>query len=40
VVIDNKRYDVVTQGSYIEKDKMVEVIDVVGVRIVVEERQE
>ncbi len=35
-VIDNKRYDVVTQGDYIDKDSPIRVLKVEGMRIVVE----
>lgn len=35
-VIDDKRYDVVTQGDYIDKDSRIRVLKVEGVRIVVE----
>ncbi|WP_077618854.1 NfeD family protein [Bacillus sinesaloumensis] len=37
VIIDGERLDVVTQGSYIEKDSKVEVIKTEGSRIVVRE---
>ena len=37
VVIDNDRIDVVTEGSYVDAGKMVEVIKVEGSRIVVRE---
>lgn len=36
VLINNQRYDVVTQGDFIEKDQKVKVIKVEGMRIVVE----
>jgi len=38
VVIDDKRYDVVTQGDYIDKDANIRVLKVEGMRIVVEKR--
>ena len=37
VLIDEKRYDVVTEGEFIEKERQVEVIEVEGMRIVVRE---
>ncbi len=37
-VIDDKRYDVVTQGDYIDKDANIRVLKVEGMRIVVEKR--
>lgn len=35
-VISGKKYDVVTDGQYIEKDELIKVIAVVGVRVVVD----
>ena len=35
VIIDKKRYSVVTSGDFIEKDREIEVIDVIGGRIIV-----
>lgn len=40
VLIDGERLDVVTVGNFIEKNKQVEVVDVEGVRIVVQEVEE
>lgn len=37
-VIDEKRYDVVTQGDFIDKDANIRVLKVEGMRIVVEKR--
>jgi len=37
VAIDEKRYDVVTEGEFVEKGRQVEVIEVEGMRIVVRE---
>ena len=39
VMIDNKRYSVVTSGEYIEKNKQVEVLTVNGSRIIVRKRE-
>lgn len=38
-VIGDKRYDVVTQGDYIEKDSRIRVLKVEGMRIVVEKTE-
>lgn len=38
VEIDNSRYNVVTQGEFIEKDSKIEVIEVEGNRVVVKEK--
>ncbi|MBL8028837.1 MAG: hypothetical protein JNL74_20600 [Fibrobacteres bacterium] len=35
VILDGTRYDVVSDGSYIEKDEQIKVIEIVGNRIVV-----
>ncbi len=37
-LIDDKRYDVVTQGDYIDKDANIRVLKVEGMRIVVEKK--
>jgi len=39
VLIDNKRYSVVTSGEYIEKNKQVEVLTVSGSRIIVRKQE-
>jgi len=39
VMIDNKRYSVVTSGEYIEKNKQIEVLTVNGSRVVVRKRE-
>lgn len=37
IVVNNERIDVVTEGSFIEKDQMIEVLSVAGSRVVVAE---
>lgn len=40
VIIENKRYSVVTSGEYIEKDKQIEVLKVNGSHIIVRKRDD
>lgn len=40
VIVDGERLDVVSEGSYIENNKKVEIVEVEGSRIVVRERKE